>query len=215
MRIQLPAFRGAIFDLDGTLLESMHVWEEVDREFLTRRHLPVEDDYMEQVATMGFRLAAEHTIAHFGLSETPEDIMAEWSGMVVEAYTHHVQLKPGADAYLRQLKEQGVRLAVATASDESLFVPTLERTGVLSLFDCFTTVGEVRKSKDFPDVYLRAAEKLGLSPAHCVVFEDVPAAIRSAKAGGFFTVGLCSPGTGDRIRECADVAIAGYADLLE
>ena len=114
-----------------------------------------------------------------------------------------------------RLKEKGVRLAVATASDESIFVPTLKRTGILPLFDCFTTVGEVHKSKDFPDVYLRAAEKLGLPAAACVVFEDVPAAIRSAKSGGFFTVGLCSPGADDRVRECADVAISGYADLAE
>lgn len=215
MSIQLPAFRGAIFDLDGTLLDSMHVWEGVDREFLTRRNLPVEEDYMEQVATMGFRLAAEHTIEHFGLSETPEDIMAEWSGMVIEAYTHHVQLKPGAGDYVRQLHDKGILIAVATASDESIFRPTLERTGIFPLFHSFTTVGEVQKSKDFPDIYRRAAEKLGLPPGDCVVFEDVPAAIRSAKAGGFFTVGLCTPGDESRARACADVAISGFEELLK
>lgn len=208
-------FQGAIFDLDGTLLDSMGVWEDIDRAFLGRRGIPVPPDYMDKVAALSFPAAAVYTIERFALPETPEALMEEWSGMARDAYAHSVPLKAGAGAYLEFLKRSGVKLAVATASSEELFIPALKRSGVYHLFDAFTTLKEVARGKGFPDIYLRAAEKLGLEPGVCAVFEDLAAGIAGAKAGGFWAVGVYDEHAAadrDRIIGMADAYLASLEE---
>ena len=99
-------WKGAIFDLDGTLLDSMGVWDQVDIDFLKKRNLPMPDDYKQKIAAMGFPEAARYTIERFGFSETPEMLLQEWREMAREAYALHVDLKPGAKEYLEKLKSQ-------------------------------------------------------------------------------------------------------------
>ncbi len=216
-RSKLPAFRGAIFDLDGTLLDSMGIWSQIDEAFLGRRGIPVPPDYMDALAALGFRPAAEYTIRRFGFSESPEEIMAEWSAMAVEAYSTGVPLKPNGKEYLLYLKECGVKLAVATASQEELFVPALRHNGVYELFDAVTTLKEVSRGKGHPDIYWKAAEKLGLLPAECVVFEDIYAGVKGAKDGGFFAIGVDDPFSGyekEKILEKADLFITNFSELI-
>lgn len=209
--------KGAIFDLDGTLLDSMGVWDQVDVEFLGRRGLPVPPDYMEAINPLGFRAAAEYTIARFGFPETPEELIAEWNELALEAYRTQVQLKPQAKELLEALRARGVKLAVATASQEELFRPALERAGVLSLFDAVTTLTEVGRGKGFPDIYWRAAEKLGLSPGECAVFEDIYAGVRAARDGGFMAVGVYEPFSQyeqEKIQAAADLYLMDFGELL-
>ena len=113
-------FKGAVFDLDGTLLDSMEVWKNIDIEFLSKRGLQVPKDYSDEILAMSFRETAEYTIARFGLREQPDDVMHEWNQMAIEAYGHHVQLKPGAKEYLLKLKSRGIRLGVCTALSQKL-----------------------------------------------------------------------------------------------
>jgi len=185
-----PCFKGAIFDLDGTLWDSMDVWENVDRAFLGKRGIALPDDYMQIITTLSFRAAADYTIERFGLNERPEDLMQEWHDMAMDAYHNHVPLKEGAKEYLYWLKDQGVLLGVATAAEDELFIPALKRCGMYDLFDHITTLKEVKRGKGFPDIYEKAAEKMGLNPCECVVFEDIAAGIRGAKSGGFMAVGI-------------------------
>ena len=107
--------KGAIFDLDGTLLDSMGVWDQVDIDFLSKRGIDVPDDYMTKVAAMQFRQIAEYTIARFDLSDTPEELMDEWDHMARVMYSTVVEAKPYAREYLAQLKGSGAKLAVATS----------------------------------------------------------------------------------------------------
>ena len=210
-------FQGAIFDLDGTLLDSMGVWEDIDRAFLGRRGIPVPPDYMDKVAALSFPAAAVYTIERFALQETPESLMEEWSDMARDAYAHRVPLKAGAGAYLERLKRNGVKLAVATASSEELFIPALKRNGVYHLFDAFTTLKEVARGKGFPDIYLLAAQRLGLAPARCIVFEDIYDGICGARDGGFFTCAVedaASASMRAQIQAAADVYIRSFCQLL-
>ncbi len=210
--------RGAIFDLDGTLLDSMGVWEEIDIAFLAKRSIAVPQDYVEKVTPMGFLQAAEYTIERLHLSECAQDIIAEWGRMSIDAYSHRIALKPYAKEYLKQLKAKGIRLAVATALTPDLYGPALRNNGILEYFDAFASLSEVSRGKGSPDIYLLAASRLGLRPEKCVVFEDILEGIKGAKAGGFLTCGVYdrySAHEKDKILASADRYIISFKELLE
>lgn len=209
--------KGVIFDLDGTILDSMDIWKEIDVKFLGRRGLEVPDDYFRNIAPLGFDGAAAYTIERFGFPETPEQIIEEWYQMAVDAYAKEVELKPFAKEYLLFLKGQGVKLGIATSCETQMFLPALERNGILGLFESYTTVREVPRGKEFPDIYERQAEKMGLLPGECAVFEDILKAVQGANAGGFYTVGvfdLHSAYEWGEIKKQANKFIYSYEELI-
>ena len=122
----INAGKGAIFDLDGTLLDSMGVWDQVDIDFLGRRGIPVPPDYMVKVASMQFQQIAEYTIARFGLPDTPDQLMREWDDMARVAYSTVVEAKPHAREYLTRLRASGAKLAVATSLPPALREPAMK-----------------------------------------------------------------------------------------
>ncbi|MDF1494053.1 HAD family hydrolase [Caproiciproducens sp. CPB-2] len=214
----MKELKGAIFDLDGTLLESMGIWAQIDQRFLAKRGIPLPDDYVEKVTPMNYRDAAAYTIARFSLPETAAEVIRDWKEMSEQAYRFEIALKPRAGEFLRKLKSRGVRLAVATAQAPELYEPALKNNGVFDLFDAFAHLGEVERGKGFPDIYLLAAQRLGLSARDCVVFEDISAGIRGAKAGGFRTCGVYDPYSDyekETILREADRYIDSFAQLLE
>ncbi len=207
-------FSAAIFDVDGTLLDTMDVWHDVDIQFLARRGIAYTADYGEHMAALYYERAAKYTIERFGLAETPAEVMAEWDELARDAYAKTSEV-PGALAYLRKLHAQGVRLAYATSGNDYLTVPTLEAHGMLELFSAGAYTKETGKDKSEPDVYLLAAERLGVPPEDCVVFEDVPRCIRGAKRGGFRGVALeTDPKDGEALRAEADYVMRDFLEEL-
>ena len=130
-------FKGAVFDLDGTLLDSMEVWKNIDIEFLSKRGLEVPKGYSDEILAMSFRETAEYTIARFGLQEQPDDVMHEWNQMAIEAYGHHVQLKPGAKEYLLKLKSHGIRLGYVLPFHKSYICLVCK---IITSMNCLTLV---------------------------------------------------------------------------
>lgn len=212
----LETMKGAIFDLDGTLLDSMGVWRQIDIDFLGKRGFEVPTDYLQAITSKHFRDAADYTIERFGLKESPQAIMDEWFEMAVHDYTYEVMLKPYVREYLMQLKERGVKIAAATASDTRLFLPCLEHHGILDCFDAYTVTTEVRRAKGFPDIYENAAGKIGLTALDCVVYEDILKGIEGAKMGGFYAVGVEDIHSGyekEQIQKEADYYISSFEEL--
>ena len=212
--------KGAIFDLDGTLIDSMGLWLDIDREFFAKRNMSVPADYQRSIAHLGFKECAAFTVGQYLPNEKEEDVIAEWREMSLERYAAKDSaryMKPYAAEYLRSLKACGVRLCVATASHPELYEPILRNNGLFSLFDGFTTVDEVRKNKSFPDIFLKSAEKLGLAPADCVLYEDSFVALCSAKSANMRTVAVydeSAAGMVEELKRISDEFIYSFADLL-
>lgn len=210
--------KGAIFDFDGTLADSMEIWAEVDAEFLSKRGIEVPVDYYDAICSMNFNQAAEYTIKTFDLSETPEQVMSEWLEMTLFEYTNNVYLKPLAKKFVQLLKDKGIKVAIATASDPQLFIPALENNNAGDLFDTYATTSEVKRGKGFPDVYDLAAKRLELSKDDCVVFEDIVVAVKGAKAGGYKTVAVYdkrSEKDRDEMMSTADYYAETFGDLIQ
>ena len=215
---RLPDFRGAVFDLDGTLLDSMHVWSDIDSAFLRARGLPEEPAYFERIKQISIREAADYTIARYGLSDTPQELIAWWMEMARRAYHDAVPLKTGAREYLACLKKRGVRLSVATACAPELYIPPLKRLGIYGWFDAYASLHEVAHGKSEPDVYLLAASRMGIAPGECAVFDDIIDGVRGAKKGGLLTVGVydeSSRAERPEIEKCADYYIESFTELLD
>ncbi|EOS52687.1 HAD hydrolase, family IA [Lachnospiraceae bacterium MD335] len=208
-------FEAAIFDLDGTLLNSMHVWEQIDIEFLQKRGLPVPADYVVEICARSFEEAAQYTIELFGLPETIDDIIKEWNVMAAYEYAYNVKIQSYAMDYLLQLKSRGIKLAVATGLPKELFIPCLKNNSVLHLFDVLCSTDEVRHGKECPDVFELAAKRLRVVPERCIVFDDVLPAIKSAKMANMIACGIYdkySAHNQTEIEEIADSYIFNFKE---
>lgn len=209
---------GVIFDLDGTLLDSTWVWSQIDIDFLGERGFEVPPDYAQAIISMGFEDVAKYTIERFGLKETVEDVMAQWDAMAQEAYANKILLKPGVKEFLLWLKEQGIKMGIATSNSASLFVPCLKRNGIYELFHSYTETGDVTRGKEFPDVYIKQAQKLSCEPKNCIVFEDIIPALKGAKSGGFCTVGVREKKWGypeEQLEQCCDGVISDFYEAID
>lgn len=203
-------FLGAIFDLDGTLVDSNPVWQKVDEDFLKMQGIvPPPEDYHKAIEIMPVHQAACYTIERFGLTQSPDEITNMWRQMAVEAYEKSVPEKPGALMYLKKLKEMGIKLAVATASERALYEPCLKRLGMWELFDGVFDVYQAGHGKDRPDIYLMAARAMGLEIKDVLVFEDALSAIQTARKAGFRAI-CVEDGYTQKSRPAMQAASDGY-----
>ena len=210
-------FKCAIFDLDGTVLDSTDIWTEIDIEFFAQRGMALPEGYGKTIAPMGFERAAEYTVNTYNLKETPQEVVDVWNKMSHDKFKNKVRLKPGAGEYIRYLKSNGVVLCIATASQEDMFIPALENNGIADLFDYVTTLKEVVRGKGFPDIYLKAAEKAGFAVEECVVFEDLLAGVKGAKDGRFYTVAMYDKNSQkdiEKIKIAADKLIYSFKEMM-
>ena len=213
----MKKFDCAIFDLDGTVLDSTDLWHKIDEDFFAERDLILPEDYAKTIAPMGFRGAAEYTVKMFRLKESISEVLRVWHAMAVERFTNEIELKPHAKEYIEYLKENKIKLCIATASNSELFMPALERNGIGGYFDTITTISEVKRGKGFPDIYLKAAQSVGKDADSCVVFEDIFEGIKGAKDGGFYTVGVYdkqSANDKEKIKTICDRYITDFSELF-
>ena len=174
-----------IFDIDGTLIDSMWVWTDIDDKFLGKYNLVEPECFHEGMEGKSYSETAQYFLDLFPtLPHTREEIEAEWHQMAFEIYTTKIQLKKGAYAFIKNMHDAGVKLGIATSNARDLAEGVLINNKVFDYFDSIWTSDEAKAGKPAPDVYLRVAESLGVIPERCLVFEDVPKGIMAGKNAG-------------------------------
>jgi len=206
------SFTAYIFDLDGTLLDSMDIWERIDIEFLEKRGIAIPSNYISTVMPMTFAEAAAYTIRRFNLPDSIEDLTLEWNSMAAQAYTN-ASLKPHAKEYLTTIKNRGAKLAVAISLPARLYEPALRANNIYDIFDTLCSTDEVAHGKTHSDIFLLAAKRLGETPINCIVFEDILAAVKSAKGIGMTVCGVYDNSSAKdwpEIKKIADSVIVDF-----
>lgn len=209
--------KAAIFDMDGTLLDSMPMWGNLVREYIKEKGIVCSADSLREVESLALKEAAAYFAEHFLEGVTAQQVLQEWSCYVEREYATTVSPKPGVMEYLETLKRRDVKMCVATLTDAYHAQPVLDRLGMSKYMEFVLTVPEVGKDKRFPDIYLLAAEKMDTLPEQCVVFEDSFYAAQTAKNAGFAVYGVYDPhhkGGNEKLRRISDRFIESFEQLL-
>jgi HAD superfamily hydrolase (TIGR01509 family) len=176
------SFRAVIFDLDGVLADSEPWWNEIDAKLLAEYGVTYRGEYHQKVLGVSYRLAVEFYKKAFHLSASTDELMRRRAEIATDFFANRVGLFPSAKEILDELRRMNLRLAVATSSVSASARPFLDRHQLTELFDVIVTGDEVERGKPHPDIYLCAAEKLGVAAEACVVIEDALSGIAAAKA---------------------------------
>ena len=208
--------RGVIFDVDGVLLNSMPVWENLGEIYLERLGIEAEKGLGETLFAMSLEEGADYLIENYGLKQTPEEIIAGLNREVQDFYGRKVPLKEGVRGYLQEFRDRKIPMAIATSGDRANAEAALKRLKVLSYFRAVFTCSEIGSSKSHPDIYYAAALQLDTDPSDTWVFEDALHAIRTAKKAGFRTAGVYDRASGRdlaQIRDTADIYLPEFKDF--
>lgn len=183
--------KGAIFDMDGTLLDSMRVWDALSQRFLGQFGITVtEEDYKAIEGTTQLQGAQYFIDTYPSLTLSAEEVVSGLDQIITKRYTEIAVPKDGVVAFLERLKSKGIKMAVATLTARKHAEKALKDWGLDRFFDFIITIEDVGVSKREPDIYLASAEKLKLKPENCIVFEDAPYGGISAKNAGFYVCGM-------------------------
>lgn len=182
--------KGAIFDMDGTLLDSMKFWETVGIEYLERNGIEYTSDKENNVLEVGILGFSEYCNKTYGLNKDYKQVLGEIHKIMDEKYDTAVALKKGADKMLETLRQNGVKICLATATEASSAKKILEKLGVLDYFEHVITTSMVGQSKRSPLIYEKALELLGTKKEETYIFEDAVYAIKTAKGAGFNVIGI-------------------------
>lgn len=208
---------GIIFDMDGTLLDSMWIWPDVDDVYLKKYGLLKPEHFHEKMEGMSYSEVAQYFLDTFPmLDRTIQEVMDEWMVMARDRYLTQVSMKIGADSFIREMKGQGKKIGIATSNARKLADDTLQALKIQELFDVVRTSCEAGAGKPAPDVYLMVAKEMEVHPSRCLVFEDVPMGILAGKNAGMRVCAVEDEFSRPQIqkkRELADYYIQDYLDI--
>ena len=190
--------KGVIFDFDGTLVDSMPLWQEIDRLFLAERGLEVPEGLGTMIAGFSFTETAHYFKKTFALKESVEEIKERWKTMSRSLYPLHVTLKPGCREVLEDLGNAGFCMAIGSSNNKDVIEELLEREGLSSHFISVMTSCDAGKGKPYPDLFLFLAREMGLAPSEISIVDDIIEGIRAGKRAGMTTIAVYDKGYGKR-----------------
>lgn len=209
--------KACIFDLDGTLVDSMWMWPDIDREYLNRFGIEYDDNLKNEIDGISFHETAVYFKNKFGISDSVEKICKDWEEMAYDKYKYEVKEKPGCKKFLEHLRLKGIRMGIATSNKRSMVDAVLESLDMKVFFEVITTSDEVKRGKPAPDVYLTTANLLNVEPKNCLVFEDVVAGIMAGKSAGMKVCAIEDDFTKEvrqKKKELSDYYIVDYSELI-
>ncbi|MBQ6820652.1 MAG: HAD family phosphatase [Clostridium sp.] len=210
-------FKAVIFDLDGTLIDSMGVWAQIDEEYLGQFGYEVPLNLQEEITHLTLTETAIYFKKKFNIEDNIENIISTWHTMALHHYSNTIKLKDNVIPFLNKLKDKGIKIALATSNSVPLLEATLKNNNIYHYFDVITTTEEVKKSKDNPDIYLRSAQKLNITPKDCLVFEDIIQAVKGAKSAGMTVYAIYDKSSAhqkDELLNIADRYILNYNEVI-
>ena len=204
-----------IFDFDGTLVDSMPVFSATMAEIFRENDLPMGDDFVKVITPLGYIGTAKYAI-ELGCKLQVEEFCAQATEKMERQYHNTIPAKAYVADKLRQLKEKGHSLNVLTASPHAVLDKCLERLGLFGLFDNVWSCEDFSTSKADPQIYVRAAAKLGKRVEECMFVDDNIGAITTARQAGMIAVGIYDDSSKDMVEEmtaAADIYIYDFSEL--
>lgn len=173
-----------IFDLDGSMVDSMWMWRSIDIEYLGKFGIDLPENLQACIEGMSFSETAVYFKERFQLPDDLETIKAEWNRMAWDKYAHEVPVKEGVTELLQYCMAHGIKAGIATSNSRELVENVVNVHHLDQYFSCIMTGCDVAKGKPAPDIYLAVAKELGVTPENCLVFEDIIPGIQAGKAAG-------------------------------
>ena len=207
-----------IFDLDGTLVDSMWIWIDVDLKYLKKHGHDLPEDLQKQIEGMSTTEVAVFFKEKFNIEDDIEDMKNEWIEMAYEYYKSKIPMKDGAKEFILKLKEKGIKIGVGTSNFRDLAELVLKAHGVIEHVEALRTSCEVKRGKPSPDVFLKVAEDLKVNPKNCFVFEDTHAGVMAGNRAGMQVVAVYDESSkeyAEDIKNDVVVYINDYDEVLK
>ena len=183
--------KGIIFDCDGVLIDSIKYWNNISFEYLKANTVnDIPENMLEIISHMNLAQVAEYFAEMFFKDKTAEQIKQELLELIGYQYKFHFQAKKGVVEILKKFKDKGLKMCVASASNNNIIEECFKRLNIYDYFEFIITTEEVGKGKNFPDIYIQATKKLGLKQSEVIIFEDALYAITTAKNANFYVVAV-------------------------
>lgn len=212
----LKDIEAILFDLDGSLVDSMWMWREIDIEYLGKFGIPLPEQLQSDIEGMSFTETAVYFKERFHLPDSVEQIMDDWNQMAWDKYSHEVPLKNGVRELIAHCIRNGIKLGIATSNSRALVENVINAHELMDAFDSIVTGCEVDKGKPAPDIYLEAARRCGAAPEKCLVFEDIVPGILAGKSAGMKVCAvddLYSKHQNEEKKRLADYFITDYFEI--
>ena len=211
----LSNIKACIFDLDGTVVDSMWVWGSIDYEYLKKHGHEVPSDMKQDIEGASIREVVVYFKERFGIDDSIETIMDDWNKMAFQKYSNEIWLKPHIKDFLNYLKENDIKIGLSTSNSRVLAEAALGNLGVLEYFDGISAGCADIKGKPEPDIYLLTASILGVKPEECLVFEDLCKGIMAGKNAGMKTVAVKDDYSDYQLEEKIEMADYYIEDYIE
>jgi len=207
--------KGVIFDMDGTLTDSMWMWGEVAVRYITNHGATPRSDFIKALLSLNTVEEAQYYIDEYGIDQTLEEVIAGRNAMMLEFFSKDVKLKTGVIPVLNALQESGIKMCLATATERELVEPALKLHEIQGYFSRIYCCTEENTSKTSPDIFIRAADDMGTEISETLVVEDAIYAMETAKKAGFIVAGVYDKAADDHQDEIKAVCDYYFVTLDE
>jgi len=176
--------KALIFDVDGSLVDSMWIWRQIDIEYLAKFDIPLPEKLQSEIEGMSFNETAVYFKDHFNIKDSVDKIKEDWNSLAWDKYTNDVKLKKGAIELLKYCKENGILLGIGSSNSKELVHHLVKTLDIRDYFGAIVTGCDIENGKPSPDIYLKASEILDVNPNTCLVFEDIIPGIKAGLSAG-------------------------------